>query len=120
MDKLLRGIQPHTIDLCIFDLIPSFANVPYYFYYGNDANDSDFMPAEQLRESFYMALLEFPIIVGHLETDMAVGTPRSWLTRTTSTFPSSSSRKAVCTFATSALPSLAGTPCLAGWLPLAR
>ncbi|KAJ2070115.1 hypothetical protein GGI16_009374, partial [Coemansia sp. S142-1] len=69
MDKLLRGIQPHTIDLCIFDLIPSFANVPYYFYYGNDANDSDFMPAEQLRESFYEALLDFPIIVGHLETD---------------------------------------------------
>ncbi|KAJ2068104.1 hypothetical protein GGH13_005036 [Coemansia sp. S155-1] len=69
MDKLLQDIQPQTIDLCIFDLIPSFANVPYYFYYGNDANDSDFMPAEQLRESFYMALLEFPIIVGHLETD---------------------------------------------------
>ncbi|KAJ2044588.1 hypothetical protein H4S04_006131 [Coemansia sp. S16] len=69
MDNLLRDIQPQTIDLCIFDLIPSFLNIPFYFYYGNDAHDSDFMRAEQLRESFYMALLEFPIIVGHLETD---------------------------------------------------
>ncbi|KAJ2039126.1 hypothetical protein IW146_000532 [Coemansia sp. RSA 922] len=69
MDKLLRGIQSQTIDLCIFDLVPSFVNMPFYFYYGNDTNDSDFMPAEQLRESFYTALLDFPILVGHLETD---------------------------------------------------
>ncbi|KAJ2748656.1 hypothetical protein GGI19_006021 [Coemansia pectinata] len=27
------------------------------------------MPAEQLRESFYMALLDFPILVGHLEAN---------------------------------------------------
>ncbi|KAJ2014969.1 hypothetical protein GGI14_004553 [Coemansia sp. S680] len=69
MDKLLRGIQSHTIDLCTFDLIPSYVNIPFYFYYGNNTNDSDFMPAEQLRESFYTALLDFPILVGHLETD---------------------------------------------------
>ncbi|KAJ2064259.1 hypothetical protein GGI17_001144 [Coemansia sp. S146] len=69
MDKLLRGIRSQTIDLCTFDLVPSFVNIPFYFYYGNDANDSDFMPAELLRESFYTALLDFPIIVGHLEAD---------------------------------------------------
>ncbi|KAJ2089210.1 hypothetical protein GGI09_006300 [Coemansia sp. S100] len=69
MDKLLRGIQSQAIDLCIFDLVPSFVNMPFYFYYGNDTNDSDFMPAEQLRESFYTALLDFPILVGHLEAD---------------------------------------------------
>ncbi|KAJ2884151.1 hypothetical protein H4R27_002312 [Coemansia aciculifera] len=69
MDKLLSGIQSQTIDLCTFDLVPSFVNIPFFFYYGNDANDSNFMPAEQLRESFYMALLDFPILVGHLEAD---------------------------------------------------
>ncbi|KAJ2743085.1 hypothetical protein GGI19_006735, partial [Coemansia pectinata] len=69
MDKLLDGIQSQTISLCTFDTIPSFLNIPFYFYYGNDANDPGFMPAEKLRELFYTALLDFPILVGHLEAD---------------------------------------------------
>ncbi|KAJ2054821.1 hypothetical protein GGI17_006789, partial [Coemansia sp. S146] len=66
---LLDSIQSQTIDLCTFDTIPSFLNVPFYFYYGNNANDPEFMPTELLRESFYTALLDFPILVGHLEAD---------------------------------------------------
>ncbi|KAJ2834716.1 hypothetical protein GGI24_000279 [Coemansia furcata] len=70
MDKLLRGIQSQTIDLCTLDLVTSFANISYYLYYGNDA-DSEFMPTEMLRETFYMALLDFPMLVGRLEADGA-------------------------------------------------
>ncbi|KAJ2877773.1 hypothetical protein H4R27_006080 [Coemansia aciculifera] len=69
MDKLLDGIQSQTINLCTFDTIPLFLNIPFYFYYGNDANYPGFMPVEKLRELFYTALLDFPILVGHLEAD---------------------------------------------------
>ncbi|KAJ2815285.1 hypothetical protein FBU31_006981, partial [Coemansia sp. 'formosensis'] len=69
MDKLLRGIQPQTIELCTLDLISSLINMQFYFYYGNDATDSEFMPTELLRESFYMTLLDFPALVGRLEVD---------------------------------------------------
>ncbi|KAJ2781945.1 hypothetical protein GGI18_003672 [Coemansia linderi] len=69
MDKLLLGVQSQTIDLCSYDLIPSFVNISFYFFYGNDGSESRFMPTDILRESFYLALLEFPILVGHLEID---------------------------------------------------
>ncbi|KAJ2818610.1 hypothetical protein GGI24_005045, partial [Coemansia furcata] len=69
MDKLLRGIQSQTIDLCTLDLIPSLINMLFYFYYSNDTTDSEFMPTELLRESFYMALLDFPALIGRLEVD---------------------------------------------------
>ncbi|KAJ2832115.1 hypothetical protein FBU31_002141 [Coemansia sp. 'formosensis'] len=69
MDTLLNGIQSQTIDLSALDLIPSFINITYNFYYGNTATDADFMPAELLRKSFYMALLDFPVLVGRLVVD---------------------------------------------------
>ncbi|KAJ2484502.1 hypothetical protein IWW37_006143, partial [Coemansia sp. RSA 2050] len=69
MDKLLLGIQPQTIELCVLDTLLSFSNIPFFFFYGNDGNDSSFMPSELLHDSFIVALLDFPILVGHLEID---------------------------------------------------
>ncbi|KAJ2339877.1 hypothetical protein GGH91_004348, partial [Coemansia sp. RSA 2671] len=69
MDKLLLGVQSQTIDLCSYDSIPSSVNISFYFFYGNDDSESRFMPTDILRESFYLALLEFPILVGRLEID---------------------------------------------------
>ncbi|KAJ1999942.1 hypothetical protein H4R26_004846 [Coemansia thaxteri] len=68
MDSFINGVQSHTIDLCVIDLIPSFCNVPFYFYYKNTGGDHDFMPSELLRESFYVSLLDFPILAGRLVT----------------------------------------------------
>ncbi|KAJ1908143.1 hypothetical protein LPJ71_003941, partial [Coemansia sp. S17] len=62
MDTLLGTIQSQTIDLCTVDTISSFANIPYYFYYANDADKPEFMPTDLLRESFFATLLEFPIL----------------------------------------------------------
>ncbi|KAJ2056379.1 hypothetical protein GGI08_003881 [Coemansia sp. S2] len=69
MDTLSGAIQSQTIDLCTVDTISSFANIPYYFYYANDADKPEFMPTDLLRESFFATLLEFPILVGHLVMD---------------------------------------------------
>ncbi|KAJ2740832.1 hypothetical protein GGI20_005589 [Coemansia sp. BCRC 34301] len=69
MNRLLRGIQSHTTELCVLDTLLSFSNIPFLFYYANEANDPKFMPAELLRDSFTMALLDFPVLVGHLEMD---------------------------------------------------
>ncbi|KAJ2753079.1 hypothetical protein GGI19_003380 [Coemansia pectinata] len=69
MDRLLHGIQSQIIELCVLDTLLSFSNIPFLFYYGNDAKDPDFMSSEQLRDSFIMTLLDFPILVGHLEMD---------------------------------------------------
>ncbi|KAJ2909562.1 hypothetical protein GGI21_001756 [Coemansia aciculifera] len=69
MDKLLAGIQSQTIDLSTLDMIPSMSVISFFFYYGNDSCDPDFMPTEQLRESFYLALLDFPPFVGYFEVD---------------------------------------------------
>ncbi|KAJ2740216.1 hypothetical protein GGI20_005922, partial [Coemansia sp. BCRC 34301] len=69
MDRLLRDTCSQTIDLCTVDTISSYANIPYFFYYGNDASSPEFMTTELLQESFYVALLDFPILVGHLEMD---------------------------------------------------
>ncbi|KAJ2822980.1 hypothetical protein FBU31_004427, partial [Coemansia sp. 'formosensis'] len=69
MDKLLRGIQSQTIDLCTLDLMTSLINMPFYFYYGNNGTGSKFMPTELLRESFHTTLLDFPALVGRLEVD---------------------------------------------------
>ncbi|KAJ2910679.1 hypothetical protein GGI21_000621 [Coemansia aciculifera] len=69
MDRLLAGIESQTIDLSTLDMMPSIMNIPFYFYYGNVTSDPDFIPTEQLRESFYLALLDFPLFVGHLKVD---------------------------------------------------
>ncbi|KAJ2458843.1 hypothetical protein GGF42_001825 [Coemansia sp. RSA 2424] len=69
MDRLVRDIQPQTVDLCTVDTICSFANILYFFYYENDASKPEFMTTELLRESFYTAVLDFPILVGHLVMD---------------------------------------------------
>ncbi|KAJ2458254.1 hypothetical protein GGF42_002189 [Coemansia sp. RSA 2424] len=76
MDKLARGIQSQTVALSTSDMSPSFINIPYYFHYGNHANDPRFMPTELLRESFYLTLLDFPLFVGRLEAD---GSGHAWI-----------------------------------------
>ncbi|KAJ2456738.1 hypothetical protein GGF42_003088 [Coemansia sp. RSA 2424] len=76
MDKLMRGIQSQTAALATLDMIPSFVYIAYYFHYGNHANDPHFMPAELLRESFYLTLLDFPLFVGRLEAD---GSGHAWV-----------------------------------------
>ncbi|KAJ2903879.1 hypothetical protein GGI21_004378, partial [Coemansia aciculifera] len=69
MDRLLHDIQSQTIDLCTVDTIASFANIPYLFYYGNNSNKPVFMATDTLKDSLYTALLDFPILVGHLVMD---------------------------------------------------
>ncbi|KAJ2451039.1 hypothetical protein GGF42_004349 [Coemansia sp. RSA 2424] len=76
MDKLAHGIQSQTVALSTLDMSPSFVNIAYYFHYGNHANDPHFMPTELLRESFYLALLDFPLLVGRFKAN---GSGHAWV-----------------------------------------
>ncbi|KAJ2641643.1 hypothetical protein GGF44_002028 [Coemansia sp. RSA 1694] len=76
MDKLANGIQSQTVALSTLDMSPSFVNIAYYFHYGNHANDPHFMPTELLHESFYLALLDFPLLVGRFKAN---GSGHAWV-----------------------------------------
>ncbi|KAJ2001957.1 hypothetical protein H4R26_003856 [Coemansia thaxteri] len=71
MEQFLHDVQSQTIDLSVLDTMSSFANIPYYFYYENKTDTADFMTSDMLRNSFYVALLDFPILAGHLVMDGA-------------------------------------------------
>ncbi|KAJ2346439.1 hypothetical protein GGH92_003599 [Coemansia sp. RSA 2673] len=64
MEQFKQSVKSETIDLCEFDYVPSFLNVPFFFYYENKDGGSDFMPLELLRESFFVALKGCPILAG--------------------------------------------------------
>ncbi|KAJ2009655.1 hypothetical protein GGI04_000227 [Coemansia thaxteri] len=64
MEQFKQSVKSETIDLCEFDYVPSFLNVPFFFYYENKDGGSDFMPLELLRESFFVALKDYPILAG--------------------------------------------------------
>ncbi|KAJ1862592.1 hypothetical protein LPJ78_004610 [Coemansia sp. RSA 989] len=66
MESFMKNIQSQTFALNGWDFICSFSNIPFTFFYKNPCPSDDFMPSEQLRNSFLRALQDFPILAGHL------------------------------------------------------
>ncbi|KAJ2381396.1 hypothetical protein GGI05_005999, partial [Coemansia sp. RSA 2603] len=56
------------------DMMAGFTNIPYIFYFDNANKERSFMTTDQLKESFYLALAEFPILAGNLVVHSDSGT----------------------------------------------
>ncbi|KAI8320678.1 transferase family protein [Martensiomyces pterosporus] len=68
MDEFIDTVQSQTIPLGILDTLVSVPNLPYVFFYENASEDGGFMPSDTLRNSFYKALQQFPILAGYLRS----------------------------------------------------
>ncbi|KAJ2725006.1 hypothetical protein GGI07_001575 [Coemansia sp. Benny D115] len=66
MEYFEKTVKAQTIKLHSLDMLAGFTNIPYIYYFENTSNDRDFMSADLLRDSFYHALLDFPILAGNL------------------------------------------------------
>ncbi|KAJ2339360.1 hypothetical protein IWW50_006883, partial [Coemansia erecta] len=64
MESFIASVKAQTFTLSSWDMIASFTNIPYIYYFKNPSSDpaDDFMPSDRLRASFLSALEEFPII----------------------------------------------------------
>ncbi|KAJ2161013.1 hypothetical protein GGF46_001815 [Coemansia sp. RSA 552] len=72
MDMLLQSIESKTYQLCVWDFVASFCNMPFSFYF-KATNGSGFMPTELLYTSLLRALQEFPILLGRLVVSNKTG-----------------------------------------------
>ncbi|KAJ1939648.1 hypothetical protein FBU59_004051 [Linderina macrospora] len=67
MDTFTSSVTSQTFTLTSFDAIVSHINCSFVAFYRNDHDDqSRFMPADVMQESFYRALVQFPIMAGDL------------------------------------------------------
>ncbi|KAI8318657.1 hypothetical protein GQ54DRAFT_321246 [Martensiomyces pterosporus] len=70
MEQFISTVKSQIIPLSSVDMLSGIANVPFAAFYQNTSAVEDFMPSEQLKTAFYLALHEFPIFAGHLrQTD---------------------------------------------------
>ncbi|KAJ1889496.1 hypothetical protein LPJ66_008004 [Kickxella alabastrina] len=61
-------IDAETIRLSPQDALLSFTNHPLVHFFANHDNKPDFMATATLKASLFMALKEFPILVGHIKS----------------------------------------------------
>ncbi|KAI9506795.1 transferase [Coemansia spiralis] len=66
MEHFKETVKPQTLLLNCLDGYPAYCTIPLYLYYGNADNSSQFMPQALLKDSFFIALEEFPFLAGHL------------------------------------------------------
>ncbi|KAJ2489845.1 hypothetical protein IWW37_003613 [Coemansia sp. RSA 2050] len=72
MEYFTSNVKSLTIELAVLDTLSSFSNIPFIYHFENTAAADKrdlFMPGDALRFSFYKALLEFPVLAGHLHMD---------------------------------------------------
>ncbi|KAJ2477571.1 hypothetical protein IWW56_004253 [Coemansia sp. RSA 2131] len=69
MDKFVSTVENQEIPLHPLDTQAAFLNVPYHFFYPNTNQSDSFMPNNVLRDSFYRALMRFPILAGYLRSE---------------------------------------------------
>ncbi|KAI8318028.1 transferase family protein [Martensiomyces pterosporus] len=66
MEQFVNTVKSQVIPLSSVDMLSGMFNIPYAFFYQNTNAVDDFMPSEQLKTAFYLALQMFPILAGHL------------------------------------------------------
>ncbi|KAI8318517.1 transferase family protein [Martensiomyces pterosporus] len=66
MEQFINTVKSQVIPLSSVDMLSGMFNIPYAFFYQNTNAVDDFMPSEQLKTAFYLALQMFPILAGHL------------------------------------------------------
>ncbi|KAJ2452504.1 hypothetical protein EV183_002877 [Coemansia sp. RSA 2336] len=64
--EYLADIRSDTLALSAQDALLSFANHPLVHFYENRDGSDDFMPTSALKESLYMALHDFPLLLGYI------------------------------------------------------
>ncbi|KAI8318828.1 hypothetical protein GQ54DRAFT_320892 [Martensiomyces pterosporus] len=67
MEQFISTVKSQVIPLSTIDMLSGMLNTPYVIFYQNTDAVDDFMPSEQLKTAFYLALQEFPILSGHLK-----------------------------------------------------
>ncbi|KAI8318421.1 hypothetical protein GQ54DRAFT_280791 [Martensiomyces pterosporus] len=67
MEQFISTVKSQVIPLSPVDMLSGAVNAPYAIFYQNTDAADDFMPSEQLKTAFYLALQEFPILAGHLK-----------------------------------------------------
>ncbi|KAI8318514.1 transferase family protein [Martensiomyces pterosporus] len=66
MEQFISTVKSQVIQLSSVDKRIGMVNIPYAFFYQNTSAVDGFMPSEQLKTAFYLALQAFPILAGHL------------------------------------------------------
>ncbi|KAJ2810866.1 hypothetical protein H4S07_002422 [Coemansia furcata] len=69
MDEFVSTVENQVIGLHPLDTQAAFLNIPYNFFFGNHDNVTDFMPSDVIRQSFYRALKQFPMLAGYLRPE---------------------------------------------------
>ncbi|KAJ2844419.1 hypothetical protein GGI22_006883, partial [Coemansia erecta] len=69
MDNFAASVTNRTFQLHPVDTQAAFLNIPYHFFHPNSHGNDEFMPSGKLRDSFYRALVHFPILAGNVGTD---------------------------------------------------
>ncbi|KAI8319039.1 hypothetical protein GQ54DRAFT_335898, partial [Martensiomyces pterosporus] len=67
MEQFTSTVKSQAIPLSSIAVLAGMINVPYASFYQNTGAVDDFMPSEQLKTAFYLALQAFPILAGHLK-----------------------------------------------------
>ncbi|KAI8317932.1 hypothetical protein GQ54DRAFT_323532 [Martensiomyces pterosporus] len=67
MEQFISTVKSQVIPLSSVDMLSGMVSIPYATFYQNTSAIEDFMPSEQLKTAFYLALQMFPILAGHLK-----------------------------------------------------
>ncbi|KAJ1864129.1 hypothetical protein LPJ78_003598 [Coemansia sp. RSA 989] len=67
--EYFADIKPDTIALSAQDALLLFANHPLVHFYENKDGNDDFMPTSALKVSLYMALRDFPLLLGYIQDE---------------------------------------------------
>ncbi|KAI8318917.1 hypothetical protein GQ54DRAFT_58081 [Martensiomyces pterosporus] len=67
MEQFTSTVKSQVIPLSTTDMLTGVFNTSYVVFYQNHSATDDFMPCEQLKTAFYLALQAFPILAGHLK-----------------------------------------------------
>ncbi|KAI8318296.1 transferase family protein [Martensiomyces pterosporus] len=67
MEQFISTVKSQVIPLSSVDMRSGMINTPCATFYQNHSAADDFMPSDQLKTAFYLALQAFPILAGYLK-----------------------------------------------------
>ncbi|KAI8319183.1 hypothetical protein GQ54DRAFT_299552 [Martensiomyces pterosporus] len=67
MEQFTSTVESQVIPMSTIDMLPGIFNTSFVNFYKNHSAVDEFMPFDQLKTAFYLALQAFPILAGHLK-----------------------------------------------------